>query len=84
MLCSIDSVLKLVKNYLRSTMSPDRLVDLAKLEHYFTIAFSGAFLVFFSPKRVMTLSKLIFLAISDSMLSLAKFTKRSCDMVERK
>jgi hypothetical protein len=24
---------------LRSTMSPDRLVDLAKLEHYFTIAF---------------------------------------------
>jgi hypothetical protein len=33
---------------------------------------------------VMTLSKLIFLAISDSMLSLAKSTKRSCDMVERK
>ena len=41
---------------------------IAKLEHYFTIAFSGAFLAFFSAKRVMTLSKLIFLAISDSML----------------
>ena len=41
---------------------------IAKLEHCFTIAFSGAFLAFFSAKRVMTLSKLIFLAISDSML----------------
>ena len=57
---------------------------IVKLEHYFTIAFSGAFLVFFSAKRVMTLSKFIFLAISDSMLSLAKSTKWSCDMVERK
>ena len=59
---------------------------IAKLEHYFTtgIAFSGVFLAFFSAKRVMTLSKLIFLAISDSMLSLAKSTKWSCDMVERK
>jgi hypothetical protein len=57
---------------------------IAKLEHYFTIAFSGAFLDFFSAKRVMTLSKLTFLAISDSMLSLAKSTKRSCDMVEHK
>ena len=28
---------------------------IAKLEHYFTIAFSGAFLDFFSAKRVMTL-----------------------------
>jgi hypothetical protein len=36
---------------------------IAKLEHCFTIAFSGAFLAFFSAKRVMTLSKLIFLAI---------------------
>ena len=54
---------------------------IAKLEHYFTtgIAFSGAFL-----ERVMTLAKLIFLTISDSMLSLAKSTKRSCDMVECK
>jgi hypothetical protein len=57
---------------------------IAKLEHYFTITFSGAFLAFFNAKCVMTLSKLIFLAISDSMLSLAKSTKRSCDMVERK
>jgi hypothetical protein len=32
---------------------------IAKLEHYFTIAFSGAFLAFFSAKRAMTLSKLI-------------------------
>jgi uncharacterized membrane protein YecN with MAPEG domain len=38
---------------------------IAKLEHYFTIAFSGAFLTFFS-------------AISDSMLSLANSTKRLC------
>ena len=30
MLSSIDSVLKLVKNYLRLTMSQDRLVDLAR------------------------------------------------------
>ena len=41
-----------------------------KLEPYFTIAFSGAFL-----ELVMTLAKLILLAISDSMLSLAKSTK---------
>ena len=54
-----------------------------KLEHDLTIAFSGAFLAFFSAKRVMT-SKLIFLAISDSMLSLTKSAKQSCDMVERK
>jgi hypothetical protein len=30
---------------------------IAKLEHYFTIAFSGAFLAFFRAKHVMTLSK---------------------------
>jgi dynactin complex subunit len=30
---------------------------IAKLEHYFTIAFSGVFLDFFSAKRVLTLSK---------------------------
>jgi hypothetical protein len=57
---------------------------IAKLEHYFAITFSGPFLALFSAKRVMTLSTLIFLAISDSMPSLAKSTKRSCDMVERK
>ena len=57
---------------------------IANLEPYFTIAFSGAFLAFFSAKRGMTLSKLICLAISDSMLSLAISTKRSCDLVERK
>ena len=57
---------------------------IAKFEHYFTITFSGAFLAFFSGNRVMTLSKLIFRAISDSMRSLAKSTKRSCDMFERK
>ena len=48
---------------------------IAKLEHYFTIAFSGAFMAIFSAKRVMTLSKFIFRAISDSMLSFAKSTK---------
>ena len=38
---------------------------IAKLEHYFTIAFSGAFLALFS-------------AISDSMISLTNSTKRLC------
>ena len=38
---------------------------IAKLEHYFTIAFSGGVLTFFS-------------ATSDSMLSLANSTKRLC------
>ena len=32
---------------------------IAKLEHYFTIAFSGAFMDFSSANRVMTLSKFI-------------------------
>jgi hypothetical protein len=73
------SKLKLVKNYVRSTMSPYGIIiikgslhhTIAKLEHYFIIAFSGAFLDFFSAKRVLTLSKTdFFLAISDSMLSL--------------